>query len=257
MTIHLRQICLVAGDLDKTIDELTTIFGVNSVHIDPGIIHFGLANNLLAFGNNFLEVVSPVQDDTAAGRYLERRKGDGGYMVICQTESLESQQAAKLRATDNHVRMAWQSENDNISICQFHPGDMIAAFFELDWDKAGDFNGHWDPVGGVGWEDKVKQDVTEGFLGVELQGSDPITLAERWSAVADLPLDSSGGISMNLSNAYINFVDETDDRGPGLSGIHLAVNDRAAILARARERACYISDDQVDVCGVHFYLHDC
>lgn len=256
MTIHLRQICLVASDLDKTIDDLTTIFGVNSAHVDPGIIHFGLANNLLAFGNNFLEVVSPVQKDTAAGRYLDRRKGDGGYMVICQTESRGNQQAARQRAADNKVRVAWESETDNISICQFHPGDMIAAFFELDWDKGCNFNGHWDPVGGVGWEDKVKQDVTEGFLGVELQGSDTALLAERWHAVADLPLDRRDGISMSLNNAYINFVDEADDRGPGLSGIHLAVNDRAAILAGARERACYVSDNQVDVCGVHFYLHD-
>ncbi|MEH6558180.1 MAG: VOC family protein [Oceanicoccus sp.] len=255
MAIHLRQICLVASNLDKTIDDLTTIFGVNSAHVDPGIIHFGLANNLLAFGNNFLEVVSPVQKDTAAGRYLDRRKGDGGYMVICQTESRANQQAARQRAADNNVRVAWESENDNISICQFHPGDMIAAFFELDWDKGCDFNGHWDPVGGVGWEDKVKQDVTEGFLGVELQGSDPAVLAERWHAVADLPLDRGDGVSMKLNNAYVSFVDEADDRGPGLSGIHLAVNDPVAILARARERGCYVSDNQVDVCGVHFYLH--
>jgi len=256
MAIHLRQICLVASDLDKTIDDLTTIFGVNSAHVDPGVLHFGLANNLLAFGNNFLEVVSPVREDTAAGRYLDRRKGDGGYMVICQTESLENQQAARQRAADNNVRVAWESENDKISICQFHPGDMIAAFFELDWDKAGDFKGHWDPVGGVGWEANVRQDVTEGFLGVELQGVAPMAMAERWSAVAELPLDKGVDISMNLSNAYIRFVDEADDRGPGLSGIHLAVNNRAAILVRARERGCYISERQVDVCGVHFYLHD-
>ncbi len=256
MTIHLRQICLVARDLDKTIDDLTTIFGVNSAHIDPGLIHFGLKNNLLAFGNNFLEVVSCVQEDTVAGRYLERRKGDGGYMIICQTENLENQQAARQRAADNHVRVAWESENDNISICQFHPGDMIAAFFELDWDKGCDFNGHWEPVGGVGWEDKVRRDVTEGFLGVELQAGDPIALAERWGAVVGLPLDSRGGISMNLSNTYVSFVDEVDDRGAGLSGIHLAVNDRAAGLTQARQRGCYVSDSQVDICGVHFYLHD-
>ena len=256
MTIHLRQICLVASDLDKTIDDLCAIFGVNSAHIDPGVIHFGLANNLLAFGNNFLEVVSPVRENTAAGRYLQRRKGDGGYMVICQTESLQNQQLARQRAAANAVRVAWESENENISICQFHPADMKAAFFELDWDKACDFSGHWDPVGGTGWEDSVKQDVTEGFIGVELQGSDPIALAERWSAVADLPLDSRGGISMNFANAYVCFVDETDGRGPGLSGIHLAVNNRETVLAIARERGCYVSDDRVDVCGVHFYLHD-
>ena len=37
-------------------------------------------------GNQFLEVVAPVKDATAAGRYLERRGGDGGYMVILQCD---------------------------------------------------------------------------------------------------------------------------------------------------------------------------
>ena len=46
MAIHLRQICLVASDLDKTIDDLTTIFGVNSAHVDPGVLHFGLTVTL-------------------------------------------------------------------------------------------------------------------------------------------------------------------------------------------------------------------
>ena len=256
MSVQLRQICLVSSDINKVVAELTEVFGVNSAHVDAGIIHFGLENNLMAFGHNFMEVVAPVQEQTAAGRYLDRRQGDGGYMVICQTETQANQEAAKQRAADNNIRIAWQSENDAISICQFHRGDMVAAFFELDWDKGEDFNGHWDPVGGDGWQDKVKTDVTEGFLGVELQGPDPALMAERWSQLADIPLDTNDGISMQLNNAFIRFVELGDDRGPGLSAIHLAVHQRSTVLAAAKERGCYVSDDQVDICGVHFYLHD-
>ena len=43
---------------------------------------------------NFLEIVAPVKNNTAAGRYLDRRKGDGGYMVICQVATKKEQDHA-------------------------------------------------------------------------------------------------------------------------------------------------------------------
>ena len=84
MTIQLRQICLVAKDLNPVIDDLTEVLGINRCFIDPGVRTFGLENTLMCVGRNFLEVVAPVEEGTAGGRYLNRRGGDGGYMVICQ-----------------------------------------------------------------------------------------------------------------------------------------------------------------------------
>lgn len=257
MSIQLRQICLVASQIDSTLDDLTTIFGINSCYVDPGVGVFGLENNLMAIGRNFLEVVVPTREGTAGGRYLDRRGGDGGYMVICQIDTKEEQQAIRQRALDNGVRIAYERDGETFHLCQIHPGDMIAAFFEVDWDTVSDFNGYWHPVGGTGWEDKVKQDVTDNYLGVELQSDDPVTLAERWGLVAGLPIERDGEIlSMRLHNVNIRFVEATDGRGPGLGGIDLAVKDRQHILIAAKDRGCYVSDDQVDVCGVRFYLHD-
>ena len=76
--------------------------------MDKGVGVFGLENSLLPVGSNFLEVVAPVKDNTAAGRFLKRRKGDGGYMVICQCDSSETQQARKAEAADLDVRVAWE-----------------------------------------------------------------------------------------------------------------------------------------------------
>ena len=44
-----------------------------------GSAEFGLENTLMPVGRNFLEVVAPIQEGTAAGRYLDRRGGNGGY----------------------------------------------------------------------------------------------------------------------------------------------------------------------------------
>lgn len=257
MTIQLRQICLVAEKLEPVIDDLSAVFGINRCYVDPGVAHFGLENTLLAVGRNFLEVVAPIQENTAGGRYLERRGGDGGYMVITQADTLENQQAVRQRALDAGVRVAHESERDGWHLCQLHPRDMIAAFLEVEYDRFEDFSGNWMPVGGTGWEDKVKQDVTVDFLGAELQAEDPVALAELWGRVIDAPVSRDGStLSLELNNATLRFVTAEDGRGPGLGGLDLAVADRAAVLGAARERDCYVSDEQVDVCGTRFYLHD-
>ena len=59
MSIQLRQICLVAEQLAPVIDDLTAILGINSCYVDPGVAKFGLENNLMPVGRNFLEVVAP------------------------------------------------------------------------------------------------------------------------------------------------------------------------------------------------------
>ncbi len=109
----------------------------------------------------------------------------------------------------------------------------------------------------MGWEDKVKQDVTIDFLGVELQSADPVDLAELWGSVADLPVSRDGAeLSMQLNNATLRFVEAQDGRGPGLGGLDIKVANRAHVLSRAKARGCYVSDDQVDICGTRWYLHD-
>ena len=257
MTIQLRQICLVARDLEPVIEDLTAILGINRCYVDPGVAHFGLENTLMAVGRNFLEVVAPIQENTAGGRYLERRGGDGGYMVITQADTLANQRAVRQRALDSGVRVAHESERDGWHLCQLHPRDMIAAFLEIEYDRHEDLAGHWMPVGGTGWEDKVRQDVTRDFVGVELQAADPVGLAELWGRVIDAPVERQGGeLSLSLNNARLRFVEAQDGRGAGLGGIDIAVADRAAVLEAARARGCYVSDDRVDICGTRFYLTD-
>ena len=104
MTLHLRQICLVANKLEPVVSDLTAIFGINRCYVDPGVAAFGLENTLMSVGRNFLEVVAPVKPGTAGGRYLERRGGDGGYMVITQVDDVAHRRA---RAEELGVRVAY------------------------------------------------------------------------------------------------------------------------------------------------------
>ena len=94
----IRQIAFVARDLEPVEAHLTAVLGVDVCFRDPGVGEFGLHNALWPIGHRFLEVVSPTQAGTSAGRFLDRRGGDGGYMVITQADSYETHAAVRQRA---------------------------------------------------------------------------------------------------------------------------------------------------------------
>jgi len=257
MTLQLRQICLVAEKLEPVIEDLTAILGIKRCYVDPGVAAFGLENTLMPVGRNFLEVVAPTQPNTAGGRYLERRQGDGGYMVITQADSETTQMQVRANALANGVRVAHETVRGDWHLLQLHPGDLKAAFFEVESDAHNDFTGHWHPVGGLGWESSVKQDVTVDFLGVELQSNDPLELAELWGRVAGVPVMRDGAeLSLSLNNARLRFVEATDGRGAGLGGVDIAVADREYVLRVAEERGALVSDQYVMICGTRWYLHE-
>ncbi|MFN0041065.1 MAG: VOC family protein [Burkholderiales bacterium] len=255
MSIYLRQIALVATKLAPAVDDLTAIFGIAPCYVDPGVGLWGLENTLMPVGSNFLEVVAPTKGGTSAGRYLARRGGDGGYMVICQTESRESQRVFRDRAVDAGVRVAYEGDREGFRIMQLHPGDLEAAFLEIDWDIESDFAGRWEPAGGTDWKRHVRTERVRAITGAELQCTDPAALAAKWAHVVNLPVRSIDGTpGVQLANASLRFIQAADARGPGLGGVELVVNDRDAILREARRRGCPTGDNHVIVCGTRFYL---
>ena len=68
--MRLRQVCLVAETLEPTVTTLSTLLDAPVCYRDPGVGFFGLENALLPVGTDFLEVVAPVKEDTAASRHL-------------------------------------------------------------------------------------------------------------------------------------------------------------------------------------------
>jgi hypothetical protein len=256
MSFTLRQICLVAEKIQPVVEDLEAVFGLQVCYIDQGVGVFGLENRLLPIGSNFLEIVSPTRENTAAGRYLKRRGGDGGYMIITQTDDAETQADCRTRAEKLGVRVAWERQNQTVHYLQLHPGDMGGAFFSVDWDTKNEHHGHWMPAGGTGWEKAVHTDVVSELKAAELQSPDPASLAERWSAVAGMPLRKEPGqpLEMPLNNAVIRFVESTDGRGEGLGALDLTVKDLPRLLKSADRRGLKVSESQVMICGVRFNL---
>jgi len=255
MTLQLRQIAFVADRLEPVLQDFEAVFGLVRCYIDPGVAVFGLENTLMPVGRNFFEVVAPVTPQTAVGRYLERRKGDGGYMVITQAPTLAELEDVRRQAGEVGVRVAWESSRPGWTLIQLHPGDLKTTFLDVEWDAAGDLAGPWPPAGGAGWEDKVRQDLVVDFSAVELQADHPAGAARLWSAVTGAPVQVEAGVPrVRLNNAGLRFVPAVDGRGPGLSAVDLKVRDPAEIVARARARGLPATEDRVEVCGVRFHL---
>ena len=254
--MRLRQIALVAEKLEPALDDLTRVLGVKVAYRDPKIDFFGLENALMPIGTNFLEVVAPIKEATTAGRYLERRGGNGGYMVILQCTDAIIQ---RKRILDLGIRSVHNIDNDEYRATHFHPRDLGNFLLSVDSVKPGeDFTDPmcmWEPAG-HDWREFVSTDVVSDMIGAELQSDSPAELAALWSKVLDLPLSGSNPEEkeIKLSNGALKFVRETDGRGTGIGTIELKVVDKQRILDAAKDCGCDTSDDQVTICGTRFKL---
>jgi len=70
--LRLRQICLVAADLDAAEADLRAVFGLEVCYRDAGVACFGLRNFLMPVGNGFLEIVAPFHIRARVGHHYLR-----------------------------------------------------------------------------------------------------------------------------------------------------------------------------------------
>ena len=251
--LRLRQICLVARELGPAVEALGDVLGLQTCFHDPAVAAYGLENALLPVGPNFLEVVAPVESDTAAGRYLERRGGDGGYIVILQCDDVETRRA---RMGELDVRIANALNYSDFTGIQLPPRDTGGSMLETDQNDGSQApDGPWHPAGDA-WQAAVRTERTRAMVGAELQCPEPAALAARWGHILDRPVDSptSGAPEIILDNATLRFVEATDGRGEGLGGVDLEVVDRGAVLTAAAARQLAVDGDTVVICGTRFRL---
>ena len=253
--MRLRQICLVAGDLARVEEELCGIFGLEVGERDPGVGKWGLHNFLLPIGGDFLEVVAPTEDGTSAGRLLQRRGGDGGYMTIFQCDD---GLASRERITSRGVRLIWGPERDDYVPSQYHPRDCLGTILAVGsvpgMDRHDEMS-HW-PAAGEHWRPHVHREVTQAMVGAEMQNDDPKAAAAFWSDLLDTPARETGPDQFTLSfdNAELRFVKTSDGRGDGLGGLDLKINDMAHVQRAAAARGIACDGTELMVCGTRIRL---
>ena len=197
--MRLRQVAIVVRDLESTVEAVADAFGLSVAFRDPSVATFGLRNAVLPVGSQFVEILAPTRQGTAAGRQLDRAGGDAGYMVIMQTDD---QSAARRRALDLGVRVAFEADHDGIKIMQLHPSDTAGSFLEIDFQAGGDDpEGPWAPAG-PDWQSKVNRSKVDAISAVTVSSTDPAATARRWAEILGVASEAS---SLMLENATVSF----------------------------------------------------
>lgn len=250
--LRLRQIALVAQDRDAAAQQFLDVLGLAVGYHDPHIGRIGLHNTLMPVGTQLLEIVSPIVEGTTAARYLERRHGDGGYMVITQTDD---HPARRTRVDELGVRMVGNFDDDGFTNMQLHPRDTGGSFLEIDHQEGSDDPmGPWSPAG-PDWQRAIRTDLVSAITAAEVQCDDPAAVAARWSEIVEIQLADDDGIpTLALDNAAVRFVPVADGRGEGLGGIDVATLDVARVRANAEVANVPIADDHVVLGGLRIYL---
>jgi hypothetical protein len=242
--MDIRQIVMVSGLRDPIVNDLCELFNFEVAFNDPGVAHFGLENAVIPIGTDFLEVVSPVEENTTAGRYLNKRGGDGGYMIIIQVDKFEDSQ--KL-VNEYNIKTVWETDLPKAKAMHLHPKQMGGAILSLDWMEPKE-SWKW---AGPNWEKNISGPI-KGIDGVEIQSDDPELMLNTWLRVlGDVERDHENKIL--LDNTWIKFSQAIDGRGPGISAFSLKAENSNEIIERAQNLG-FMVDDKITIGGVKFYL---
>jgi hypothetical protein len=195
---RLRQAVVAAIDLDTTSAALEAHLGVHDPFHDKGVAHFGLRNAVYTLGDTFIEVVSPTQDDTAAGRQIARVGGDCGYMCMFE---LADEQATRSRVADAGAWLVHDHGHDDIVDLHLHPKDVPGAIVALNITNP---VGSW-RWGGPSWVGAVPDHEPGGLLGLTVAVHDPQAVAALWSRLLGVPARGST-IALDGGRQSVEFV---------------------------------------------------
>ena len=214
---RLRQVALVAADCARTAGQLQAAFNWPPPFHDPGVGQFGLTNAVFAAGDTFVEVVAPVESGTTAGRYLERRGGDSGYMAIFQMPDLVP---ARRRVAAAGVRVIWATDLADIAGTHLHPKDVPGAIVSLDWADPPE-SWRW---AGPEWTGRAPAHSYGGVSGLTIEVTDPASAAARWAEVLGLTVtDVDGAPTVLLEHAGqdLRFVPAATGHGEAIAEVRL------------------------------------
>ena len=212
---RLRQVVLAARELAPVAAQLESALGVRDGFNDPGVAAFGLENVVYSVGESFVEVVVPVEDDTAAGRTIDRQ-GEGGYMAIFQVTDIA---AVRERVAGMGIRVVWHAELDDIQAMHLHPKDIGAAIVSID-EPVPYASWRW---GGPTWIGDDTPAVTGGVREMTVRVPEPDKVAARWADVLGETVSGGDTIVLDDGRQTVRFVAPAPGEREGVAGFVIAV----------------------------------
>lgn len=253
--MRLRQVALVAHDLEPVVVDLAAVFGLKVAFRDPAVATYGLINAVLPFGGEFIEIVQPVTPDASAARYLERRGGDAGYMLIFQVPDALRH---RTRLEEQGIRAIAKLDRPEYRFTHFHPADFNGVLTSIDTQDDGrswrDRLGPWTPVG-QDWQAAMAEPGIIGIVGAGIQVDNPAAVAQRWAGLLEAERVAGHPAAIQLDNATIEFTEVSGRAGTGFTALDLAVANPDLYLARAKTHGIKTQEKAVIIGGVMVRVH--
>jgi len=239
-------VCLVAPELAAPEQALTAVLGAAPCHRDPHLARYGLENVIFRLDNRFIEIVAPIEDGTAAGRFLARGDGQGGYMAIFDCDDPE-RRAAEAEALA--VPVVNRMRVDDYLGVQLHPKACRAAMIEFNRTEGGEaLDGPYWPAG-PDWQAAPRPTPPCRLHAVTLESPTPEDLATHWGRLLGLTVSDghradAGGVILRCQKG----------RRECLSGLSLHSADPDTLLARAAAQGLAVAGNSFQLAGVHWHL---
>ncbi|MFL2742912.1 MAG: hypothetical protein CBD82_00850 [Gammaproteobacteria bacterium TMED222] len=248
--MRLRQLVFVSRERDELGSKICKLLDLKESYNDAGLINFGLENVLIPLGDTFFEIVTPVKENTTAERFLDKKGGDGGYMVIVDVENFEEEQE---RVETSGIEIVWhgnrEEENIQARTIHLHPKQVGAAILSID---------HMNPKAawlwaGTDWEKDINKTLVDVISGVVLQSDNPELLCSKWEKALGKKRVAENNLSILLNESKISFVPDEDGRGEGINAFAVKTLDRNKILENA-EKINALQNGNIYLGGVKIIL---
>ena len=197
--MRLRQLVIATSEIEVLADKICDLFELKRTFSDPELIVFGLENLLIPLGDTFLELVTPVKENTSAERFLKKRGGDGGYMVIVDSLDLEKE---RKRLETSKMDIVWHENRKTDGIhgqsLHLHPKQVGGAILSID-NMNPKSSWLW---AGSEWEKDINKSLVSHLSGVNICSPYPDNLLSNWEKALGKKR-STGGNLIDLEGSNI------------------------------------------------------
>lgn len=138
-TKGIRQVAIMVEDLEKSIDFYRRAFDLEPYERQD-LREFGLINAIIPVGQTILELLQPVDPNSAGARFL-KRQGPGLYMLIFEIEDWAGA-VNYLKAQGTQI--VWQTDSPEYGNIHLHPRAVHGVLIGLGEPRGAN---PWPPAG--------------------------------------------------------------------------------------------------------------
>jgi methylmalonyl-CoA/ethylmalonyl-CoA epimerase len=126
---EIDHVAIAVQDLDAAVDYYRTMFGVEPVHREV-VEKDGVEEVLLRVADSYVQLLTPVRDDSPVAKYLEKR-GDGIHHVAYRVDDCAAALEQVKRGGHQVIDEVPRPGSRGTTVAFLHPKSAFGTLIEL------------------------------------------------------------------------------------------------------------------------------